>query len=168
MITSPLLYLFIVAFVATLFSLKASLVSLLFTFILSVILANIGLFAQIQDIKQLFLLTLHNLTPAMLFLTFLAFNLKEFLRSKTIGCACTIGTKRYWFLIALSLGVSLLTQVISLVFFPLYSFIASTILAILLGIAGSKTSLFYLNGIRDIAKTMSYVIVALLGSQTIF
>ena len=167
MITSPLLYLFIVAFTATIFSLNSSLISSLFTFIFSALLANFGLFEQTQKIQEIFLLTLHNLMPAMLFLTFLSLNIKEFITSKTIGCACTIGTKRYWLLIALALGISLFTQVIALLFIPLYSFIGSNFLAIFLGMIGSKTSLYFLNGIRDVAKTMFYMVVALVGSQSI-
>jgi uncharacterized membrane protein len=91
-------------------------------------------------------------------------NIQEF----KLGCSCTIGPKRYWLLLFLALGVSLLVQ-ISIEFIP---WIGKTtgvvVLATFLGILGSFTKLKEINGSSEIATTMLYLLIALIGSQAFF
>ncbi len=85
-----------------------------------------------------------------------------------IGCACSMGAKRYWLLIALALVVSLASQVLS----ELVTFINNTTTIVLLasafGVLGSFTRLKELNGSSEVATTMLYIIIALIGSKAVF
>ena len=85
-----------------------------------------------------------------------------------VGCACNVGTKRYWLLIALSLGVSLLSQLISHSIEFLNTTTTVVLLATLFGILGSQTKLRLLNGSSEVATSMLYVIIALIGSKAVF
>ena len=89
MITSPLLYLFTLALVATFFHLADSKTSLkIFKFIPAVVmiyafsmfLASNNLFASNDEINAIYKLTKTNLLPAMLFLTLLQVDLKHFFK----------------------------------------------------------------------------------------
>ena len=85
-----------------------------------------------------------------------------------IGCACTVGTKRYWLLIVLSLGVSLVSQLISQYIEFLNTTTTVVLLATIFGVLGSQTKLRELNGSSEIATSMLYIIIALIGSKALF
>ncbi len=84
-----------------------------------------------------------------------------------IGCACTMGAKRYWLLILMALAVSFVSQV----FAHSITFINTTttmvLVASLLGVLGSFTKLREVGGSSEVATTMLYVIVALIGSRAV-
>ena len=84
-----------------------------------------------------------------------------------IGCACSMGAKRYWLLIALALGVSLLSQVLATKFVILNATTSMIIFATLLGIAGSFTKLRFVNGSSEVSTTMLYILIALIGSNAV-
>ena len=85
-----------------------------------------------------------------------------------IGCACNLGAKRYWLLIALSLAVSLLSQILAQML-PLISTTTSMVIfATLFGIGLSFTPLKKLNGTDEVATSMLYMLIALIGSQAVF
>ena len=84
-----------------------------------------------------------------------------------IGCACSMGAKRYWLLIALALVVSLLSQVIATKFIILNATTSIVLLASLFGILGSFTKLKEINGSSEVATTMLYTIIALIGSKAV-
>lgn len=181
MITQPLLYLFTLASIATLFyllesktSLKIfnSISSLLFIYTLSMLFTSVGIFEFNEEIKQIFFKTTINLLPAMLFLMLLQMNFRELLKFEKlfkqrvygIGCACSMGAKRYWFLILLSLGISFFIQLLAFHFTLINRTITVIFFALLFGFLGSFTSLKKLNGSKEVAKSMLYLSVALLGS----
>jgi len=85
-----------------------------------------------------------------------------------IGCACSMGTKRYWLLIALALLVSLGAQLISEYIEILNKTTTIVLLASLFGVLGSFTKLKELNGSNEVATTMLYIIIALIGSKAVF
>ena len=74
----------------------------------------------------------------------------------SIGCACTMGTKRYWLLIALSLFVSLASQLLAHSFTLLNTTTTVVVLATLFGVLGSFTRLREINGSSEVATTMLY------------
>jgi len=85
----------------------------------------------------------------------------------TIGCACTMGAKRYWLLILLALFVSFISQ-----FFAQYiTWINTTttvvLIASFLGVLGSFTKLREVGGSSEVATTMLYLIIALMGSRAV-
>jgi uncharacterized membrane protein len=82
-----------------------------------------------------------------------------------IGCACTIGTKRYWFLIVLSLIVSFFSQIISLQIALLEQTYTIVLIATFLGILASFTRLRYINGSNEVANSMLYMLIALVASR---
>ncbi|MBN2815780.1 MAG: DUF819 domain-containing protein [Campylobacterales bacterium] len=84
-----------------------------------------------------------------------------------IACACTMGTPRYWSLILLALGVSLLTQFVSKEFVFISETTSMVLFATLFGVIGSFTRLRELYGSSELATTMLYLLVALIGSQAI-
>ena len=84
-----------------------------------------------------------------------------------IGCACSMGAKRYWLLIAFALGVSLVSQVIATNFVLLNKTTTIVLLASLFGILGSFTKLKEINGSSEVATTMLYIIIALIGSKAV-
>lgn len=85
-----------------------------------------------------------------------------------IGCACVMGAKRYWLLIFLALGVSLLSQVLA----NYVTFLGKTTTVILLatfcGLLASFTKLRTINGSSEVATTMLYLLIALIGSKAVF
>ena len=85
-----------------------------------------------------------------------------------IGCACNMGTKRYWLLIAIALVVSLISQVISEYIEFLNATTTIVLLATIFGILGSLTKLRDLNGSSEVATSMLYIIIALIGSKAVF
>jgi uncharacterized membrane protein len=82
-----------------------------------------------------------------------------------IGCACSMGAKRYWLLIALALFVSLLSQMVAQHFVVLNVTTTIVLFATLLGVAASFTPLRELNGSSEVATTMLYILIALIGSH---
>lgn len=85
-----------------------------------------------------------------------------------IGCACTMGAKKYWLLILLALVASFVSQLIAENFVILNKTTTIVLLASLLGVLGSFTKLKELNGSSEVASTMLYVIIALIGSKAVF
>jgi len=85
-----------------------------------------------------------------------------------IRCACTMGAKRYWLLIAIALVVSLVSQVLAEYIEFLNATTTIVLLATAFGILGSFTKLRSLNGSTEVATSMLYIIIALIGSKAIF
>lgn len=85
-----------------------------------------------------------------------------------IGCACNMGAKRYWLLIALALVVSLGAQMITEYVQILNKTTTIVLLASLFGVLGSFTKLKEINGSTEVATTMLYIIIALIGSKAVF
>ena len=84
-----------------------------------------------------------------------------------IACACSMGAKRYWLLIALALFVSLLSQ-LAAEYFTLFNSITTIVIsASLLGVMASFTRLRELNGSSEVATTMLYILIALIGSRAV-
>ncbi len=84
-----------------------------------------------------------------------------------IGCACSMGAKRYWLLIVLALGASLLSQLLATKFVLLNTTTSIVLFSTLLGIAGSFTKLRAINGSNEVATTMLYILIALIGSRAV-
>jgi len=85
-----------------------------------------------------------------------------------IGCACNLGAKRYWLLIALSLMVALAVNVIASMEVEIFSYTTITVvLATLLGVLGSFTKLKSINGSSEVASSMLYLLIALIGSRAV-
>lgn len=82
-----------------------------------------------------------------------------------IGCSCTMGAPRYWLLIAFALIVSLLSQLIANQIVFLNTTTTVVLIATLFGIFGSFTKLREINGSSQVATTMLYIIIALIGSK---
>ena len=85
-----------------------------------------------------------------------------------IGCACTVGTKRYWLLILLALVSSFISQFIAENVVLLNKTTTIVLSASLLGVLASFTKLKELNGSSEVATTMLYIIIALIGSKAVF
>ena len=85
-----------------------------------------------------------------------------------IGCACNMGAKRYWLLIFLAVVVSLLSQLLATYVEFLNKTTTIVLLSSLFGIFGSFTKLRYINGSNEVATTMLYIIIALIGSKAVF
>ena len=82
-----------------------------------------------------------------------------------IGCACSMGAKRYWLFILLSVVVAFVVNTLAL-YQELLNYTTTTVLlATLLGVIGSFTKLKTINGSNEVATTMLYVLIALIGSQ---
>jgi uncharacterized membrane protein len=85
-----------------------------------------------------------------------------------IGCACVMGAKRYWLLIFLALGVSVVSQVLANNVAFLGKTTTVVLLATLFGLLGSFTRLKNVNGSSEVATTMLYILIALIGSKAAF
>jgi uncharacterized membrane protein len=85
-----------------------------------------------------------------------------------VGCACAMGAKRYWLLIFLALGVSLASQVLANYIELLNKTTSIVLFATFFGVAGSFTRLKNVNGSSEVATTMLYVLIALIGSKAVF
>ena len=85
-----------------------------------------------------------------------------------IGCACSMGVPRYWLLILLALVASIASQMLALHIEVLNKTTTIVLLASGLGILGSFTRLKNLNGSSEVATTMLYIIIALIGSKAVF
>lgn len=85
-----------------------------------------------------------------------------------IACACTIGTKRYWSLILLAILASFIAQFFALHVEILNKTTTTVLMATLLGVLGSFTKLREFNGASEVATTMLYILIALIGSKAVF
>ncbi len=85
-----------------------------------------------------------------------------------IGCSCTIGPKRYWLLLIVALSISLLSQIMAIQIEGLSQTTWIVLIATLFGLIGSQTPLSKINGANQIANTMLYLLVALIGSRASF
>jgi len=85
-----------------------------------------------------------------------------------VGCACSMGAKRYWLLILLAIAVSLLSQLLASHVQFLNTTTTIVLLSSVFGVIGSFTSLRYINGSNEVATTMLYIIIALIGSKAVF
>lgn len=86
-----------------------------------------------------------------------------------IGCACTIGAKRYWLLIFLSILVAFVVNGAASLGLVFLNYTTTTVLlATMLGVAGSFTRLKQINGSSEVATSMLYILVALIGSKALF
>jgi uncharacterized membrane protein len=85
-----------------------------------------------------------------------------------LGCACTIGPKRYWVLLIIALAVALLSQLIAMQLGGLSTTTWMVLIATFAGLAASYTPLSRLNGSTEIASTMLLLLVALIGSRADF
>ncbi len=112
--------------------------------------------------ENLLQLIITNITPAMIFLYTLNFDINNLLKNK-IGCSCKMGTKKYWQLFLLAIIVSFSTQFLSSSFYDHYQFYITNILAFLIGYIASFTKLKQFNGSEDIATTMFYLLSAVVG-----
>lgn len=84
-----------------------------------------------------------------------------------IGCACSMGAKRYWLLILLALGASLFSQLLGTKFVILNTTTSIVLFSTLLGILASFTKLRFINGSNEVATTMLYILIALIGSKAV-
>lgn len=84
-----------------------------------------------------------------------------------IACACTIGAKRYWLLVSLSVLVSLLAQNLANYVEVLNKTTTIVLLASFFGVIGSFTKLRNMNGSSELSTTMLYALVALIGSKAV-
>jgi uncharacterized membrane protein len=120
-----------------------------------------------------------NYTIWIMFLLFLApfahyFNTftsshEQMAKLSSIGCSCTIGAKKYWFLILLSIVVAFVVNLIAQSGFALFNYTTTTVvLATLFGVIGSFTKLKNINGASEVATTMLYMLIALIGSKALF
>ncbi|MDD2790112.1 MAG: DUF819 family protein [Sulfurimonas sp.] len=85
-----------------------------------------------------------------------------------IGCSCVMGAKRYWLLIFLSLAVSLASQLLANYVEFLNKTTTVVLIATLFGVGASFTRLKNFNGSSEVATSMLYLLVALIGSQAVF
>jgi uncharacterized membrane protein len=85
-----------------------------------------------------------------------------------IGCSCTIGAKRYWLLLMISITVSMLSQLLALNIHTLSQTTWVVLIATIFGLIGSQTPLSKINGATQISNTMLYLLVALIGSRAGF
>jgi uncharacterized membrane protein len=84
-----------------------------------------------------------------------------------VGCACNMGAKRYWLFIVLSIIVAFFVNILALTQEILNYTTTTVLLATLLGVLGSFTRLRDINGSSEVATTMLYVLIALIGSQAV-
>ena len=84
-----------------------------------------------------------------------------------LGCACNIGAPRYWLLIFFALLVSFASQLFTEWFVLLNATTTMVLFATLFGVIGSFTRLREVNGSKEVATTMLYLIIALIGSQAV-
>ncbi len=85
-----------------------------------------------------------------------------------LGCACTIGPKRYWLLLAVSLLIALLAQTIAMQLGGLSTTTWMVLIATFAGLSAAYTPLSRINGSTEIASTMLLLLVALIGSRADF
>ena len=84
-----------------------------------------------------------------------------------VGCACNMGAPKYWLIIGLALFVSIASQGMAMNITFLNQTTTIVLVASLFGILGSFTPLRDMNGSSQVATTMLYVIIALIGSKAV-
>jgi len=90
----------------------------------------------------------------------------EFLN--TIGCACNMGAKRYWLFIFLGIFIAFFVNILAYQGLEILNHTTTiVILATVFGIMGSFTKLRELNGSSEVATTMLYILIALIGSRAV-
>ncbi len=85
-----------------------------------------------------------------------------------IACSCTLGPKRYYRTLLLSLLAALLAQIAAAQLPFLGATVWSVVLATLLGLALSFSPLRHESAAQPLSSTMLYLLVALIGSQARF
>lgn len=85
-----------------------------------------------------------------------------------IGCACNIGPKKYWMLILFAILTSFVSQLLSEYFQILNKTTTIVLLATFFGVLGSFTKLKNINGSSEVASSMLYLLIALIGSRAVF
>ena len=85
-----------------------------------------------------------------------------------LGCACNMGAKKYWLLIILALFVSFVSQILSEHVGIISKTTTIVLLATLFGTLASFTKLKELNGSSEVANSMLYMMIALIGSRAVF
>ena len=110
----------------------------------------------------------------LLFVIPLAHRFNHFTQSKgsehiisKVGCACEMGAKKYWLLVLLAGIVSLVSQVIATQVNLINTTTTVVLVASFLGIVGSFTKLRDVAGSSELAGTMLYLLIALIGSQAV-
>ncbi len=84
---------------------------------------------------------------------------------ENIGCSCTIGAKKYYLFLAISLVVAFFSVSVSKIFIIYSSSTSMILIATTLGIIGSFTRLKTINGSNDLATSMLYILIALIASK---
>lgn len=89
-------------------------------------------------------------------------------RLDELGCACTIGPKRYWLLLGIALLVALLCQTLAqhLGMFSTTTWVV--LIATAAGLIGAHSPLKMVNGSGEIASVMLLLLVGLIGSRADF
>jgi hypothetical protein len=105
--------------------------------------------------------TFYNIAPSALFFLFVKFDLKRFFKGN-IGCACTIGAKRYWLLVALAFFVSFVSQLLGFLVMSSFLPYSPLIIASVFGILASFTRFGSIGGVEEVAKTF-ILLFCLLG-----
>jgi len=93
---------------------------------------------------------------------------KEDIQQYEVACACTIERKTYWLLIFSSLLVSFLAQFVVQYVTFLNQTTTMVLVASLLGLLASFTKLRRVYGSSEVATSMLYMLVALIGSHARF
>ena len=87
---------------------------------------------------------------------------------ESIGCACSMGAKRYWLFILLSIFLAFFVNFIAYQGLNILNHTTTiVILATFFGILGSFTKLKKINGSGEVATTMLYILIALIGSRAV-
>jgi len=86
----------------------------------------------------------------------------------SIGCSCTMGAKQYWLLVIISLIVSFISQFIAQNILLINSTTTMVLVATIFGILASFSKLKELNGSNEVATSMLYMMIALIGSRAVF
>ncbi|WP_457596665.1 DUF819 family protein [Hydrogenimonas sp.] len=87
---------------------------------------------------------------------------------RNLGCACHIGPRRYWVLLAASFAVALLSQMAAARLPGLGTGAWSVLLATLAGLLAARAPLARMWGSGEIAATMLLLLVVLIGSRAHF
>jgi uncharacterized membrane protein len=109
------------------------------------------------------------LTPFSYYFNSFTSSHEQMAKLNTIGCSCTIGAKKYWFLILLSIVVAFVVDLIAISGLEILNYTTTTVLlATFFGVLGSFTRLKTINGSSEVATTMLYMLIALIGSKALF
>ena len=87
---------------------------------------------------------------------------------EALGCACTIGTKRYYLLLLFALIVAFISQVMAHYYTFISPMTTSVLTATLLGLIFSQTKAKEINGSSELSTSMLYLLIALIGSKSGF